>query len=254
MSNYTYINSFIFDKVTYNDYHHGNLSSGVHHNYIMHLKKGKAEIVSENSTLRLLEGEIALIPKGTKYNTYLYGTPEIEFYSYAFLNYPGNIIKSFAPQKIEVTPKITELSEKLIDSSESGCRTLGIFFLLLDELLKGVKTSHSNKQHQILENAMNYMITHPDCNASDVAKHCNISESALYLLFKKTGDTTPAKFKMKVKLERALNYILTTDLSIEEISTICDFSSASYFRKNFYKAYQKTPREMRKSNIMDNIF
>ena len=253
MSNYTNINSFIFDKVTYSDYHHGNLSYGVRHNCIMHLKKGEAEIVSENSTLRLLEGEIALIPKGTKYNTYLYGSPEIEFYSYAFLNYPGTIIKSFAPQKIETTPKIAELSEKLIDCEASGCRTLGIFFLLLDELLKGVKTSHSDKQQQMLENAMNYMITHPDCKVSDVAKHCNISEPSLYLLFQKTGDTTPAKFKMKVKLERALNYILTTDLSMEEISTLCHFSSPSYFRKNFCKAYQKTPSEMRKSNVMDSI-
>ena len=56
---------------------------------------------------------------------------------------------------------------------------------------------------------------------------------------------------MKVKLERSVNYLIYTDLSIEEISDICGFSSASYFRKNFYKAYKMTPREMRKSGVND---
>lgn len=253
MYSYAYVNSFIFNKVVYSNYHHGNLSTGVKHNYIMHLKKGKAKIISEDRTIELFEGEIALIPKGTKYNTYLYGTPEIEFYSYAYLNYPGNIIKNFTPQKIKTTNKIIELSEKLINSSDSSCRNLGIFFLLLDELLKNISENNSNRNQVIMENAMNYMILNPNCKMSDVAKHCNISEPGLYLLFKNFGDTTPAKFKMQVKLERALNYILTTDLPIEEISAMCDFSSPSYFRKNFYKAYQKTPREMRKSNITNNI-
>ena len=104
----------------------------------------------------------------------------------------------------------------------------------------------------LLENAMNYMILNPNCKMSDVADHCHISEPGLYLVFKNTGDTTPAKFKMQVKLERALNYILSTDLPIEEISSICGFSSSSYFRKNFYSAYKKTPREMRKSDIANN--
>lgn len=253
MYNYAYINSFIFNKVVYSNYHHGNLSTGIKHNYIMHLKKGNAQIVSENCILELSEGEIALIPRGTKYNTYLHGNPEIEFYSYAYLNYPGNITKKFQPQKIPTTKKISELSEKLINSADLGCRTIGLFFLLLDELLKNVKTSHSDRNQLVLENAMNYMILNPSCKISDVAKHCNISEPGLYLLFKNAGDTTPAKFKMQVKLERALNYILTTDLPIEEISYICDFSSPSYFRKNFYKAYQKTPREMRKSDIANKI-
>lgn len=253
MQNFTYLNSFIFNKVAYNNYHHGNLSTGIKHNYIMHLKKGNAKIVSESCTLELSEGEIALIPRGTKYNTYLYGLPEIEFYSYAYLNYPGNITKTFPPQKIEVTKKISELSEKLICANDSSCRTLGLFFLLLDELLKNVKTSHSEKNQVLLENAMNYMILNPNCKMSDVADHCHISEPGLYLVFKNTGDITPAKFKMQVKLERALNYILSTDLPIEEISSICGFSSSSYFRKNFYSAYKKTPREMRKSDIANKI-
>ena len=253
MYNHAYINSFIFNKVTYKNYHHGNFSTGIKHNYIMHLKRGRARILFSEGSIDLFEGEIALIPKGTKYNTYLFGEPEIEFYSYAYLNYPGNIIKNFAPQKIEVNDKIENFSEELINSTESGCHTLGIFFFLLDELLKNVKTSHINRNKLILENAMNYMILNPSAKMSEVAKHANISESGLYLLFKNLSDTTPAKFKLQAKLERALNYILTTDLPIEEISSLCNFSSPSYFRKNFYKAYHKTPREMRKSNIAGNI-
>lgn len=250
MYRFSFINSFIFDKVTYSKYHHGNLSSGVKHHYIMYLKKGSAKIISENNTLLFKQGDIGLIPRGTKYNTHLWGTPEIEFYSFGYLNFPNNITKTYSPQKIDSTPRILELIEKLTVANSTSCRALGIFFLLLDEILNVAKPpSHMDKNQVVLENAMNHIIMNPDCKMVDVAKACHISEPALYLLFRNYSDTTPAKFRMNIILEKACNYLLTTDLSIEKISEICGFSSASYFRKNFYKVYQKTPREFRNEQM-----
>lgn len=250
----SFINSFIFDKVTYTKYHHGNMSSGVRHHYIMYLKKGSAKIVSESNTLSLKEGEIALIPRGSKYNTYLWGEPEIEFYSLGYLNFPNNITKTYLLQKVNPTPKILKLIENLIIENSTSCKALGFFFLLLDEILNAAKPpSHMDKNRVLLENAMNYIIMHPDSKMPEVAKSCKISEPALYLLFKNYSDTTPAKFRMNIQLERACNYLLTSDLPIEIISEMCGFSSASYFRKNFFKTYHKTPRDFRKEQISDNL-
>ena len=89
----------------------------------------------------------------------------------------------------------------------------------------------------------------PHCSASDIAKFCNVGETKLYEAFKSVN-MTPNRFKLNVKLERAVNYLVSTDKSIEEISQICGFSSSSYFRKKFYETFDLTPKEMRKNSII----
>lgn len=245
MYNYACIDSFIFDRVTYDSYHHGNLMGGLTHNAIMHLKKGTAKIETADKVIELKEGEAAIIPKGTRYNAYLCGSPEIEFYSYLFLNCPDNI-ENVPLQRLIPGERAAELSDELMSSDKSGSRALGLFFLFLDELLEKVEFSPLGTNHPVLEKATRYMILNPSCRISDVAEHCNMSESGLYLLFKNTAATTPAKLKMQLQLQKAYNYLAATDIPVEEVSDICGFSSSSYFRKNFKNFFQKTPSQVRK--------
>ena len=93
---------------------------------------------------------------------------------------------------------------------------------------------------------MNYMRLNPQDSIPSVAKACNLSVSALYLLFSNHMNCTPSEFKLNAKLEQAMHYLITTDIPIEEISDRCGFSSSSYFRKKFTKKYNCSPREARK--------
>lgn len=47
------------------------------------------------------------------------------------------------------------------------------------------------------------------------------------------------------KLERARNLLVSTSLSINEISVMCDYLSLPYFYAVFRKAYDLTPKEYR---------
>ena len=106
------------------------------------------------------------------------------------------------------------------------------------------KTKHYN---DIAEIALEYMHTYTDFRISDVAEHCKVSESTLYGVFKKAYNTTPIEKKQEIFCERAAELLITTDLSVEQISEMLNFSSSSYFRKIFKKHTGKTPLQIRKN-------
>ena len=69
----------------------------------------------------------------------------------------------------------------------------------------------------------------------------------VYGVFKKACNTTPIEKKQEIFCERAAELLITTDLSVEQISEMLNFSSSSYFRKIFKKHTGKTPLQIRKN-------
>ena len=246
MHSSTFVNSFVFREVSYDTYHESCFTTGSAHNYIMYLQKGRAEITAGGNVFALNEGDILYIPRGSVYSTKLWGEPEILFGSYAYHNCPGEVLKNRQMQKVNKTPEMDRLIKQVSESDGVDCRSIGVFYLFLAEMNESLIPSTHNKKKLLLETAMNCIRKSPDSDAPYIAKQCGISEAGLYNLFRDYAGTTPANFRMRVKLEMAYTYLTTTDIPIEEISNICGFSSSSYFRKNFKKVYEKSPGLVRK--------
>ncbi|MGI6529536.1 MAG: helix-turn-helix transcriptional regulator [Clostridia bacterium] len=66
--------------------------------------------------------------------------------------------------------------------------------------------------------------------------------------FKKQYKITPIKFVQLIRLEKAKDLILKTDLSIHEIAYKTGFSDAAHLSKTFKKELGYTPIEYRKLN------
>ena len=101
----------------------------------------------------------------------------------------------------------------------------------------------------VIEKAIEYMIEYPNSKISVIAKLFNVSESGIYILFKKHLNKTPNDIRLEILCEKAVLLLTTTDKSVQEISDTLGFSSTSYFRKTLKKCTDKTPREIRKSAI-----
>ena len=99
---------------------------------------------------------------------------------------------------------------------------------------------------RLLEQATEYMRLHPDCRIAEVARHCGISESALYAAFRREN-TTPNKVRQELLIRTAVHLLTTTDASIQDISDRLNFSSASYFRKVLREHTGNTPSQLRKA-------
>ncbi len=91
---------------------------------------------------------------------------------------------------------------------------------------------------------MNETIESP-ISPSTIAAELGISVRQLERLFGKYLNTSPKKYFMEMRLERARNLLLQTDKSILEIAIACGFESPGHFARVFKAAYGFSPSSQR---------
>ena len=64
-------------------------------------------------------------------------------------------------------------------------------------------------------------------------------------LFKKTTGTTIGDYKKELKITKAKKMLVSTDMKIGDISTVCGFMDDSYFSKVFKAAEGISPGQYR---------
>ena len=84
----------------------------------------------------------------------------------------------------------------------------------------------------------------------DLAASANISRSEAGRCFQKYYADTPMSYLIRYRLQQAQRLLLTSTLSVKEISCKCGFSDSSYFVKVFRKHMKQTPSEYRKTYTM----
>ena len=80
----------------------------------------------------------------------------------------------------------------------------------------------------------------------DLAASANISRSEAGRCFQKYYADTPMSYLIRYRLQQAQKFLLTSTLSVKEISCQCGFSDSSYFVKIFRKHMKRTPAEYRR--------
>lgn len=110
-----------------------------------------------------------------------------------------------------------------------------------------IKKPKSNKYEYIIKRALTFLDKNYNCKFDELAAFCGVSESGLYLIFKEVFGKTPLEIKHQIVCEKAKELLKTTNLSVEEISTMLHFSSSSYFRKVFKQTTGKNPLYIRKN-------
>lgn len=83
-------------------------------------------------------------------------------------------------------------------------------------------------------------------NIEKIAQILNYHPYYLNYVFSKNTGLTLHKYITNKRLSKARELLLTTELSIEEISRICGFCSPSHMSAVFKSAYQITPGKLRK--------
>lgn len=80
-----------------------------------------------------------------------------------------------------------------------------------------------------------------------LAEHFHYNESHLSKLIKQTMGFNFISLITNLKMSDAKDYILNTNLSIEEISEYVGYNSVDHFSRTFKKYYNKSPQQFRKS-------
>ena len=247
MNSMNFFNGFRFNIIKYDKYHlTDNTKTPVPYHFFACLIKGTAKIETNDIVLNLKPGEIFYIPKGLKYRSQWFGEEgdKVEFYSLGFELSPIN--KTFSLQKINCSDKAREVFCELCKDVPFKEKGIGKLYYFFEQVYDSMQLSEKNFPNQLLEKAIEYTTNNPNAKITEIATQCHISESGIYLLFKKQMGKTPNDIRHKILCDKAKTMLSTTNKSVQEISDALGFSSTSYFRK-FLKAHTgKTPREIRK--------
>lgn len=242
-----FITEFNFWKLNFkNTYTMGKIQN-FSRTVIGYIKKGYAKFLYKGKTIYASEGDLVYIALGTQYYSVWYGSPDIEWYSVAFLfssqyynyEYRFQILKNYK----------TNLFDKMYENMETeSFLTVSYFYRLLCDIYKKLEPEKLSSQYQSVIPAIEYIENNYRKNISikKLSEICNYSEASIYKLFRLATGVTPITYKHNIMVQHSLDMLKNTDLSIEEISEKTGFSSSNYFRKIFFKITGKTPKELRK--------
>ncbi|WP_244852360.1 MULTISPECIES: AraC family transcriptional regulator [unclassified Bacillus (in: firmicutes)] len=81
----------------------------------------------------------------------------------------------------------------------------------------------------------------------DLVEASGLSKYHFTRLFHKTTSMTPLNYLTKIRLDKAMEWLLTSDQSIQEIARKVGYSNGNYFSKVFHKRMGMSPGQFRKS-------
>lgn len=95
------------------------------------------------------------------------------------------------------------------------------------------------KIHQVIEENMD----DSDFNIDTIAAGIGLSRSAFFKKLKSLTGLAPVDLVKEIRLNKSVELIKNTDLSVSEIAFAVGFKDSGYYSKCFRKKYNQTPRE-----------
>jgi len=83
--------------------------------------------------------------------------------------------------------------------------------------------------------------TEEPISPSELAKSVNMSTRQLERLFRRYLNRSPKRYYMELRLEKARNLLLQTDMSVINVALACGFTSPSHFSKCYRAHFNRTP-------------
>lgn len=155
--------------------------------------------------------------------------------------------------------KYTELQKLIQDlllsftgnDSEHECRSMGIFYLLVDCLhthFKKVITEYNEKSDQRVRQMISYVYANcrEDVSLNEIAEKLFLSVSAASRLFKRGTGEFFASYVKRIRLEYVKEQLETTEESVTKIALKNGFSTPSTLNKIFRAEVGMTPGAYRK--------
>ncbi|PVH28733.1 GlxA family transcriptional regulator [Pararhodobacter oceanensis] len=87
---------------------------------------------------------------------------------------------------------------------------------------------------------------------ADLAQEVGMSTRQLERLFRRYLNRSPKRYYMELRLARARNLLMQTDLSVINVALACGFASPSHFSKCYRAQYGTTPYRERGAHGMDD--
>ena len=217
--------------------------------------KGSCTAYYEGQTYTLNNGNIIIYPPHAK-QKYIFSPQS----SALWCHFTGQAVEEIlASHKIscgvhEAKPQSTVFESFLTlirRNSQGDAKLLSNPSLL--ELLFHISCAISNQEIKEIPQSISatldfiHLNYHKSVTLDDLARLSGYSKSRFSHLFSETVGYAPKQYINELRLKSSLDMLLSTKLSIGEISVSCGFDDQLYFCKLFKKKYGVSPTQYRKS-------
>jgi AraC-like DNA-binding protein len=129
--------------------------------------------------------------------------------------------------------------------------------MLATALMEGcvpTRTAELNRLQDLtrVRRAIEQHLHDPDLTLSDVAATVAMSLRSVQKVFAEAG-TTPRAWLYRARLERARKLLLTTGLTVAEVSESAGFRDVSHFSRTFRTAFDTSPGQYRKAGAASHV-
>lgn len=240
---------------------------------INHVKKGNCMMHLDNESINFVEGDTMIILSNVNhvFEAGSGGTTlmQLEFLPEIFsgfdLNFPGCIdgiglgsISPFSEEnkliKIVNNIGIMRVVQRIVNELEgknSYYQYLVVMYYV--ELLVLIYRYMSENylpicQNDALKRAISFIRFnyHKDISINDVAIQADISERYLRSLFSQYLNISPLDYLNQIRINKSIELLRNTELSVKEICFQCGFQSPQYFSRIFKQQTGISPREVAK--------
>lgn len=221
---------------------------------ISHMYDGKGRLFLENNkTAEISPGDCVIITPGTHNR---YGSVDGHCYSEDVVNFAGpaaemlmrsGVISNgvFALGHIRRLLTIQEYAaDPAVDSQLRA--NIELQKLLAELYLK--KNNLKKPDHPLLEELLDELRDHPEkwWSVGDMAEYCNLCVDQLRRVFFQRTGVKPKVYVERLKINRAAEYLSSTDSSIAETALRYGYQDQYHFSRRFKVIMGVSPREYRK--------
>lgn len=234
---------FYFVTYDYGTFYHADRTMGGYRHYLHYLEKGRVKIVTSAGTLEATAGDLFYLPMDLSYESYWSDEENAKVYSCGFRIFPEARNTSFALQLLphRFVKKFLEIPLQI----QPDTVALAKFYGLLAELLPIMEVDHRTSGSALLEKIKTYIWKYPTKNMEEVARYCGMSRSSLYTKVKEVSGKTLHQIKQEIQVERAKDFLLNSNSSINLFSEEIGFCNPTHLRKVFKAHTGMTPRQFR---------
>ncbi len=225
---------------------------------LLYVNNCSTEYLTKNKrVLFTKQGDVVYIPTGSEYRVRCTrdqqgsSTLQINFHLFDSQNIPVILSDEILIFSLK-TEKIKSLFEKLSLLNDSPAifpsEQKSIMFSILSTIARDTLFPIV---HPILQPAMDYIHLHYDQrpSVSEIAKLCYITPEYFRKLFEEVTGLSPVKYINKLRLEKAADYLIYSDLPISEIGEMLNYSTTTHFITQFKLFFKVTPLQYRTQYI-----
>jgi len=229
-------------------------------NKFYYITKGSCVITIEGKEYRGKPGDCFFIPANTKHSYYNVQGAPFEKYWFHFDLYPNStIFKTLGLNyRIHMSDRsmeqlFAELHEK--QKSETLTDKLDVKSLAIKILSSYIAASHKGTKYRFFdpEEQISVVLAYINSNLEkhisnvELSELCYLHPNHFVRFFKKKTGSTPQKYMMEQRVQRAKRLIEQTDLKFTDIAARVGFCDAPHLSKVFKSFYGLSPQEYRKT-------